>query len=273
MPLFHYTNVNAIYSILETKKLWLTDIRFLNDTKELHDGMHQLSMALQSPQPGVISDFDYIDETIELLRGSLADTLNYGIDSEHVYVFSLGRVGDLLSQWRSYGSYALEIDENLLKENFPNLKQCIYLPQDKINAATLAVTNAITDISRDIGKNNGQMGIQSYDLLGDFLGTAATFKDDGFAEEQEVRIVLNVEEGSDSIKYAPRGNKLIPYLEVDIPLDCIKAIHIGPMVEQDLAYISMSAFARKIEKDWQIQTSNIEYWLQVKKSSIPYRAK
>ena len=37
ISLYHYTNVDAVYSILQTKKIWLTDVRFLNDTSELQE--------------------------------------------------------------------------------------------------------------------------------------------------------------------------------------------------------------------------------------------
>jgi hypothetical protein len=35
----------------------------------------------------------------------------------------------------------------------------------------------------------------------------------------------------------------------------------------------MSAFVRKVERSWQEKSANIEYWLRVEQSSIPYRAK
>lgn len=39
MPLFHYTDINAVEAILKNKKIWLTDIRYMNDARELHDGI------------------------------------------------------------------------------------------------------------------------------------------------------------------------------------------------------------------------------------------
>jgi hypothetical protein len=64
---------------------------------------------------------------------------------------------------------------------------------------------------------------------------------------------------------------LIPYLELPISLDCIKCIHIGPSKEQELAYQSMVSFVQHIEREWRIESGNIEYWLQVETSEIPYR--
>jgi hypothetical protein len=273
MPLFHYTNASAVYSILLNRKLWLTDIRFLNDSQELHDGIARLSDALKAPMPGLFANHDYQNKAIEYLRGSFGDTVSYGIDSEPVFVFSFGRVGNLLSQWRAYGNYAIEFDEKLLQKCVPKLSPCIYDTKHKSGSAITAVTKAITAISQDMGRNDGCVVVESIDSLGDLVALAATFKHEGFSEEQEVRIIARAEEGDHSITYTPKGNKLIPYLEVPISLDCIKAIHVGPMSEQDLAYRSMSAFSRKVEKAWQEESGNIEYWLRVKQSSIPYRAK
>ena len=46
MPLYHYTDVHAVHSILKTKKIRLTDIRFLNDKAELLEGLTVLEETL-----------------------------------------------------------------------------------------------------------------------------------------------------------------------------------------------------------------------------------
>jgi hypothetical protein len=273
MPLFHYTDAQAVYSILLNRKLWVTDLRFLNDSQELHEGITWVSKALVRPITGLFIRDKYKDKAIEYLRDAFSDTVSYGIDEEPIFVFSFGCVENLLSQWRAYGNYAIEFDEKLLLECVPALRPCIYDQKNKDSRAQNAVTKALMDISQDMENNDGCIGIKSIDSLSELIELAATFKNEGFSEEQEVRIVTQANESDKSIQYRPNGNRLIPYLEVDISLDCIKSIHVGPMSEQDLAYISMDAFVRKVERDWQIDSANIEYELSVKKSSIPYRAK
>lgn len=86
-----------------------------------------------------------------------------------------------------------------------------------------------------------------------------------------MRIIAKTTGDDDSIKFRQKNDKLIPYVEKYISLDCIKAIHVGPMNDQELAFTSMAAFVRNIEKKWQIETANIEYELTVIKSPIPYR--
>lgn len=53
MSLFHYTDVESAHSMLTHNKLWLTDVRFSNDSQELHDGIAKLSQALKTPMPGL----------------------------------------------------------------------------------------------------------------------------------------------------------------------------------------------------------------------------
>ena len=92
--------------------------------------------------------------------------------------------------------------------------------------AKYAVTSALADISQEMGENEGRGGIKSLDSLSKIMELAATFKDEGFSEEQEARIVARAEEGGDSIKFRHKCNKLIPYFEAKISLDCIKAISV-----------------------------------------------
>lgn len=45
MNLYHYTDLNAVHSILETHKIRMTDIRFLNDKTEYLKGLEILQEA------------------------------------------------------------------------------------------------------------------------------------------------------------------------------------------------------------------------------------
>jgi hypothetical protein len=210
-------------------------------------------------------------ESTEYLQRAFTDSVSFGINEEPIFVFSLSRMGNILSQWRAYGSYAIEFDEIMLREELSNVRDCVYSQREKKELAKHSVAGALADISQEMGKNNGCAGISSLDSLIKIIELAATFKDQGFSEEQEVRIVRQATEEDESIKFRHKNNKLIPYYEMEISLDYIRAIHVGPMGEQELSFSSMKSFAKKIERNWQIDSSNIEYELEVKKSLIPYR--
>jgi hypothetical protein len=273
MSLFHYTDAESVHSILTHQKLWLTDVRFSNDSQELHDGIAKLTQALKTPMPGLFINHNHEDESIEYLQRKFADDPHLGLDEEPVFVFSFTRAENLLSQWRAYGSYAIEFDEELLQKYVPPLKTCIYDEKDKSGQATNAITKALVTISHGL-TDSDKFTAASVTSLYELIELAATFKHKGFEEEKEVRIITQARTWDNSVKYRPKGNRLIPYQEVDISLDCIKSIHVGPMNEQELAYISMTAFVQKIGIEFQAADSkNLSFSLSVEKSSIPYRAK
>jgi hypothetical protein len=270
VTLVHYTDANAVHSILLNQKLWLTDLRFLNDTQELNHGIDKLSNELAAPTHGLFSNYSYADDSIRYLLESFKDEISFGIDEEPIFVFSLSRATDLLSQWRAYGSYAIEFDENCLAQAAIKLFPCVYKNKNKLERAKDGVTDALHIISQDMAENDGCTGIKCLDSLVSLIELAATFKHEGFEEEREVRILTREDK---NIKYRSNGTMLVPYIELPISLDCIKAVHVGPMNNQELAYKAMSAFVYQVARDWQNESANIEYELGTFKSAIPFRAK
>lgn len=272
MALYHYTDVNAVKSILENRKLWLTDIRFLNDSSEFHDGIECFKKALESPEPGLFSSIEFTDKAVEYLRKSLVEGAGFELNELPLFTCSFSRSDDLLSQWRAYGAYAIEFDERLLSEELEKLIECKYVDRDKSTVAVREVTGAIRTISKSMEAHGGAVGIEGINAVVHLINAAASFKNYGFHEERELRVVRTASAGDESIKFRAKGTRLVPYVEVAISLDCIRSIRLGPMADQTLATSAMEMFVRRIEKDWQTESSNIEYELKVSASPIPYRS-
>lgn len=268
MSLYHYTDVQAVHSILKKRAIRLTDIRFLNDKEELLEGLSVLEETLLNE---IDIDLKHKEEAANVIHHSLINAETSNNDLNPLYVFSLSSEKDQLSQWRAYGSYAIEFDADQLRENVEILAPCIYDFNEKVRRSTSEVKKSVAVIAKEMERHEGSLGPHGYDSMIYLMHDAATFKHDGFIEEKESRIIVP-EDDQYEIQYRPRSGILIPYIEIELPLDCIKSIQLGPMENQDLAYISMSNFASQIEREWQIETSNIEYWLNVEKSLIPYRA-
>ena len=273
MSLFHYTNVQAVQSILSNKKIWLTDIRYLNDSQELHDGFTVLEKSLKNPMQDLVSNLENKDKAIKYIKSMLFQENSYSEDLEPIYIFSLSATDDLLSQWRAYGTYAIEFDKSALEEYVGNIKKCIYEQKEKKEKATNGLTEAISIMNKEMVACNGCLGPLGTDALIKLVYDAAYFKHDGFAEENEHRIIRQSEytNNYNTTKYRAKNNFLIPYIEMEISLDCIKSIQVGPMKNQKLAYKSMREFVNKIENKWQNESANIEYYLPVIESGIPYR--
>lgn len=273
MALYHYTDLAAVYSILKNNSIWMTDIRYLNDSHELHDGINVLLEGIQNPEPDVFANQDYYEKARDYLADSLLSLGKYGASEDPLFVFSLSSEADCLSQWRAYGSFAIEFDEDILISEVANISKCIYKKKDKLSKARFQARDLITAVSNDMHKNNGCLGPNSMEAVVSLSNAAASYKHAGFAEEQESRLVMASNDSvfPNNVLYRPKGDILIPYVEATIGLDCIKSITVGPVKNQELSLASLSEFVSNIERNWQVDSNNIEYELSVKKSKIPYR--
>ncbi|OAN13328.1 hypothetical protein A3K86_16890 [Photobacterium jeanii] len=275
MRLFHYTSLSALLSVVRNQSVWLTDIRYLNDSKELHDGIERLVADVSYAQTDMFTNFDYHDKASNFVVKALTDFAEFGSSEDPLFVFSLSSQWDCLSQWRAYGSYAIEFHHDVLSSELGEIKQCIYSNETKNKISRKEVSASISDISADMGKNHGCQSVDSLDSITSLINIAATFKHNGFSEENEQRIILSSSVSSESypsnVKFRNRGELLIPYIEKEISLDSIKSITVGPIKDQELAYQAMCEFIDGINKNWQFESNNTEFEIQVKKSKIPYR--
>jgi len=105
--LYHYTTQQGLLGILQSETLWLTNLRYLNDSSEF---IYPINLAKQ-----------YLEDRIKLLEttGFLSGPSALGSSSnnrnlyEHLnildnfnaiplYICSFSREGDQLGQWRGY---------------------------------------------------------------------------------------------------------------------------------------------------------------------------
>lgn len=272
MKLFHYTDVYAVKSILENRKLWLTDVRFLNDSTEVREGFDYLLGYLDhqlSRNPGsrdLNAAMSYIKQIVN--KGE-----DYGLDRRPLFVSSFSLAGDLLSQWRAYGSYSVEFDSDAMGDK---ISKCIYGQDEKLLEALSPALSQVIEIGRSITSNDGYIDPDGQEALAEFIGLAATLKNESFSEEQEYRVIMgnNVDpeiENGCEVKYRVRGGLLIPYLELEFDLECIRSITVGPMRDQDLALVSMSSFVKKITADEFSRSQTYVGDIEVVKSMIPFR--
>lgn len=269
MKLFHYTDAAAVQSILTNRKLWLTDLRFLNDSEEMKHGLEHVLKTLKDPS--VTSRIN--PEYVEAATSFIDDNLNFDFGdfsaSPQIFVCSLSQSDDLLSQWRAYGSYAIEFDGDLLSQN---KSDCIYHSVEKESRAFSSVVETLRAVGRSHRASPHCMGDDGVAAYIDLIKVAATFKHQSFEEEQEVRMIRGVDFNDPvEVKFRPRGNILIPYVEVEIPFESITGVHIGPMPNQEVAYWSMSTFVNQLDFDWHHENAG-SHTIDIKCSKTPYRA-
>ena len=274
MKLFHYTDVSAVKSILENEKMWLTDVRYLNDSEEMHNGISMLVEYIKHRVANFPHPHEFFEDAANYIESGLVGKAGYGIDNRPVFIGSFSRAGDLLSQWRAYGSYAIEFDTDYIPQE---LSACVYDYDEKLNQASSAALLSLIAISKNMATNTGFLDQEGYGAFSDIVGLVATLKHESFSEEQEIRVILGhdidpeLEDGLE-VKFRSRGNILVPYVEADLPFESIRAIHVGPMRDQELAYISMKSLVEKMHLERPLTVQNHNHKIDVVKSAIPYRA-
>ncbi|KLD72213.1 DUF2971 domain-containing protein [Xanthomonas pisi] len=269
MNLYHYTDAQAVQSILVNRKLWLTDLRFMNDSTELSHGVDVLKNAMAQQPHGLFYNWDHAENAISYLSNSLSEYEDASWTEDPVFAMSFSRRDDLLSQWRGYGNYSVAFDSERLEESGLKLRSCIYDSKSKADQASQKLTNVGASISQSMAETNGCISVHSIDKQIELIELAATFKDAGFEEESEVRMIARPDQHD--IRYRPRNGMLIPYVEVEIPPEAIVGVRVGPIRDQHLASISMKMFLGSVESDYRTVGGDVEWSVPVDISKPPYR--
>jgi hypothetical protein len=268
MRLFHYTDVSAVKAIFERKKLWLTDLRFMNDSEEMNHGINHILSFLDDDGVQKRLYGAHAATATEFLRDSLGEHVESYMNYNPLFVCSFSQANDLLSQWRAYGSYAVEFTADLIGQD---LVSCLYDPLDKSHAAYDATLIALRGVSKYLSENGGEVSPGVHQEYSDLIKVAATLKHESFQEEQEVRMIIEKIDCDYPFLFRARAGILVPYIEVPISLKSVRSINIGPMRDQELAYRSMCMFIDEVMRlDNYVNVS--PDGIAVTKSTTPFRA-
>ncbi|KZQ37513.1 hypothetical protein A3464_15275 [Enterobacter genomosp. O] len=273
--IYHYTDLNAVKSIIENSKLWLTDYKFLNDKEELRAGYRILVEAL--------NDFDdYPEECsqefIERMQVAISYITTQDLFSPNenkIFVSSFSLASDSLSQWRSYGMFSVEFDESDFAEL--QAKKEIYFLDCKYILDSGDALDDANDIIKDsliphmLKVYNSEPHWLEVELSYMVDIYALTFKHAAFYEEQEKRLVISCGPDDDDIKFRAKGNILIPYLEFEFPHSSIQSVMIGPIDNQDLSEDSLVLFTSLISRRIAKKENKPEFHINIESSALPYR--
>lgn len=280
-PLFHYTGLAAYLSILEHGKLWATEIRFLNDSREMKFFAEKLIHALNIMEP--------VDGE-EIVRSQFeAWVRNRLLTAGHmIFVTSLSEVGNLLSQWRAYthlsqgmsiGFSGGRLYHAAMKQSW-RMGKCIYDQSEALKACNLICRIAVEHaLKRGPSPPNEAHPSQSYDaaffdLEDSILHVGALFKHWAFSEEREWRLVSPVIKDwfeTTPIKYRAGNTSIVPYLEFDLMAGRprtngggpITQVFVGPCVDSERSLNT----AHQVLSRSQLSAGNSA----VINSTIPYR--
>jgi hypothetical protein len=239
--LYHYTTQAGLLGIVAVGAMYATKIQYFNDSAEFH-------LALNLAQ-ALIRELS-ADGGVKLPDADITRLVNEVESIRHANVFalSLSAEGDLLSQWRAYGSpgssFAVGLETPLLRhfaeEEGWALLRCIYDPEDHRHAVGAVVERAVSSAD----------SVQAGDVLrGSLLSLAPRMKHHSFEEEEEWRLVSPLLDESEAFEYRTGRSTPIPYVQFPIARDkresAIGEIVVGPSPHRDLSIMATAGLLRR----------------------------
>jgi hypothetical protein len=243
--LYHYTSGSGLIGIVGRLRLWASDVEFLNDAEEVTYGrdtvVHELLRRADELDPSGVGPDTTEGSRATVLR-STANELSRSPDEQqaHVYVSCFCEDGDLLSQWRAYGSdagYAIGFRSDQLANLEPAASKTVGAPSGPgfephlqrvmygLEEAKSLIDSTLDTVAPEPTGHPGVHGWVRYITVA--LPLLASVKNDAFAEEREWRLayVTDVVAG---LKFRSGHLGVIPYREFSVPPEAIQEVVVGP---------------------------------------------
>lgn len=224
--IYHYSSVDKLLKIIESKKLYLFNAYNMNDNLEIYWINHLLNEEFQKYD----SNNEIINEVIE----------NYKIANSIPYICCFSYERDLLSQWRAYADdgagIAIGFDETkfnvenkipvtgLSWKNSTGLYECIYNEEEQKKIIHSLIEDCINN-TKD-GKS-----LQLFELPTKLRMFSMIMKNPAFFEEREIRLIhlplimldknkqFQLTGNISSINFMKKGDGISSYFK--FPLDSI----------------------------------------------------
>lgn len=240
--LFHYTDQSGLLGIISSQSFWTTKITCLNDSSEYILAFKIAKNLLEIFE----KNSDYDRKKVHYLLEELNNSRN------NIYVGSFSENGDLLSQWRAYGSsnsgYAIGFSSEKLGEVARNhgfyLSKCIYdfEIQEKI-IRELIVKQLISGSFPDPAPYKYSMKTGDYTDLDatvfwhELSLLAPLIKDKAFQEEQEWRLISGSTIYLQHTEFRKGVSFIIPYFPLHLsPInELISSIIISPTPHPEIS--------------------------------------
>jgi len=209
--LYHYTDVVGLIGICSSRSLWATNLRFMNDARELAH-----SRKLMIDVLGEAKTQARLPAQLEVIQEIERMILSQRVGYPDFYSVSFSAEGDLLSQWRAYGSsgggYAIGFETaGLVRPPSPHpqprpfLHRVIYEEETQLRtlrrtADAMLALFATVDPSADLDESRARV----FSSLGELVGFTTGLKDPSFAEEKEWRAVYVIPHGEfEGVRFRP----------------------------------------------------------------------
>jgi len=228
--IYHYTDLNALLGMV-SGKIWLSNIRYLNDRTEFVHGRDLLVGALESYR----SDERYswfVDEIVKKITSEVSTT--------QIFSCSFSANGDLLSQWRGYcpssGGVSIGFNSSFVNGNISDcrLLPVVYSGDRQVGLIDDILSSIIPKINKAVDEMDGESIDMLILCISEYLSIICSLmKDSSFVEEMEYRLIII----GPLMRAQHRVSKgiIIPYIEKNFEFhDCVDRIIIGPSEKKDL---------------------------------------
>lgn len=262
-------------AIVDSESLFATDLRFLNDSRELSHARDMIADRANFLSHSQNLAPEYPVGALGWLISILEERT-----APNVYVTSFTEKGDDLSQWRGYTptgrGVAIGFDSTVLGEVAANLQKgvaglsgssaslgkVIYLADNEGES----FDPFILSVADYASMNEGEVVQSHFDIL---INQATPFyKHNSFSDEAEWRISLvegDLFEIPLNVDFRVGLSSMVPYTRIDFGAkskDLLKEVILGPTPNPETSLIAAKAFFRSRGFDR----------VTVKPSAIPFRA-
>ncbi|WP_028579718.1 DUF2971 domain-containing protein [Desulfogranum japonicum] len=274
--LYHYTTLTGLLGIVNSRTLWASDIRYMNDSAELK---HAGDLIRQEVQERITNGSHHPH-----LLGAFVDWVTHRITNGHLlFAASFRSHGNLLSQWRGYSSHGKGVSlgfssDYILacahRQEF-QIGKCIYEPKKQIRLIGQVIDVIEHEVEGLLSGNEDRQQLTDIYMSVfervevDLLRIAAILKHPSFREEREWRVVSPVwtEKRPYALQFREANAMLVPYIEFDLVLNpespiLLDHLYLGPTSNINISMNSMRLF---------LGQNNIEPKLGIEYCQIPYR--
>ena len=274
--LYHYTTLTGLLGIVGSKKLWASDIRYMNDSAELRHSADLIRVEVQNRLAKGHGKADML--------GQFVDWVAYRITNGHMlFGASFRSHGNLLSQWRGYSTHGKGVSlgfsadyivECARKQHF-QIGKCIYDParQRQLIGQVVDAIEANVALQVQGGETCEELSVLYHLVFErieiDLLRIAAILKHPSFREEKEWRIVspVLISRTESPVLFREANAMLVPYVEFDLQLVAgrppqLDHCYLGPTSNINISMNSLQMF---LGQHGIVPSKGIDY------CQIPYR--
>lgn len=258
--MFHYTSIDGLKGLIESRVFRATEYHYLNDEKEFS---YVDELLLE------IIDENYADEKYyHLLRESVINNQNKYREEESIlensyYVISFSKKRDNLTLWAEFASYGCNIEvEPFQLLDFDNLAYhgYVYYKKDKqkeiISNAMRLILSEFTDVPYDTNKDIkdylNKLEEEVIILISELLVRISSYygmamKEEVYEAEEEYRFIFSAKEKE--VSFRIKENLMIPYTEIPLNINCnfdaLKSVTLAPLNGTEMCRYAIQKFLNK----------------------------